>query len=268
MKFCYWISIAVLLTSCSTAVIKDSGPSGTIDTSDIPDAIPTNEAPSKGGNPKSYVVFGKRYYVLESAKGFTEKGIASWYGNKFHGKKTSNGETYDMYAMTAAHKRLPLPTYVMVTNTNNKRSVVVRVNDRGPFHEGRIIDLSYVAAHKLGIDTAGTAPVEIKVITRSSALGTSTTGDSTLETPESDPQNQRLVSIQIGAYSVKSSAEKLKNEISKLITTSVSISDVIKDGKKLYRVRLGPFKQVTLAEKWLRKLEQLSFNQARLVYID
>ena len=110
------------------------------------------------------MVHGKRYYVLDSAQGFKERGIASWYGNKFHGNQTSNGEIYDMYAMTAAHKRLPLPTYVKVTNLNNQRSITVRVNDRGPFHEGRVIDLSWAAAKKLGIDKTGTAPVEVVAI--------------------------------------------------------------------------------------------------------
>jgi len=144
------IFIPWLLVACSTPV-TDSGPSGYVDVSGIPDAIPRNEPLSRGGNQASYEVFGKRYYVLNSAEGFTERGVASWYGNKFHGNQTSNGEIYDMYAMTAAHKRLPLPSYVRVTNLKNQRSVVVRVNDRGPFHKGRIIDLSYVAAKKLGI---------------------------------------------------------------------------------------------------------------------
>ena len=101
------------------------------------------EPKSRYGNPESYVVFGKRYYVKDSSKGYVETGIASWYGTKFHGRRTSSGETYDMYAMTAAHKTLPLPTYVEVTNLNNGRSIIVKVNDRGRFHEIRIIDLSY-----------------------------------------------------------------------------------------------------------------------------
>jgi len=145
-----------------------SGCSGTGDKipelPDIADAVPKVEPKSKYGNPKSYVVFGKRYYTKSSSKGHVERGLASWYGKKFHGRKTSNGERYNMYAMTAAHKTLPLPTYVRVTNLTNGRSTVVRVNDRGPFHGKRIIDLSYSAARKLGMAAQGIAMVEIRAI--------------------------------------------------------------------------------------------------------
>jgi len=146
-----------------------SGCSGTGDKvpeklSDIPDAKPKVEPKSKYGNPKSYVVFGKRYYTKASGKGYVERGLASWYGKKFHGRKTSNGERYNMYAMTAAHKSLPLPTYVRVINLTNRRSTVVRVNDRGPFHGKRIIDLSYSAARKLGMVAKGVAMVEVRAI--------------------------------------------------------------------------------------------------------
>ena len=140
-----------LLFSCGridkvvSPVAVDSAPKKKIDVETIPNAIPKKEPKSRYGNPKSYVVFGKRYYVMDSGKGYIEKGIASWDGTKFHGRRTSSGETYDMYAMTAAHKSLPLPTYVQVTNLSNSKFIVVKVNDRGPFHENRIIDLSYTA---------------------------------------------------------------------------------------------------------------------------
>lgn len=139
----------------------DRPPDEDRDVSNIPDAVPRVEPRSRYGNPKSYKVLGKRYYVMASAHGYKERGIASWYGKKFHGRLTSNREPYDMFAMTAAHKTLPLPTYVRVTNLDNGRSVVVRVNDRGPFHGGRIIDLSYAAAKKLGISQRGTGHVEV-----------------------------------------------------------------------------------------------------------
>ena len=126
------------------------------------DAKPKYEPTSKLGNPPSYAVLGKRYHVMKQREGFTERGIASWYGKKFHGRKTSNGEIYNMYAMTAAHKTLPLPAYVNVRNLQNGREIVVRVNDRGPFHAGRIIDLSYAAAKKLDIIRKGTGRVEIR----------------------------------------------------------------------------------------------------------
>ncbi len=133
----------------------------------IPDAVPRYEKRSALGNPDSYEVYGERYIVLNDFSGFKERGIASWYGKKFHGKNTSSGEPYDMFLMTAAHKTLPIPCYVRVTNLSNQRSAIVRVNDRGPFHSDRIIDLSYVAALKLGIIGVGSAPVEIEALTPS-----------------------------------------------------------------------------------------------------
>jgi len=147
-----------LLGGCSGTGNKVPEPS------DTADAVPKVEPKSKYGNPKSYVVFGKRYYTKSSSKGHVERGLASWYGKKFHGRKTSNGERYNMYAMTAAHKTLPLPTYVRVSNLTNGRSTVVRVNDRGPFHGKRIIDLSYSAACRLGMAAQGIAMVEIRAI--------------------------------------------------------------------------------------------------------
>jgi len=123
--------------------------------------VPESLTKSNIGNPVSYEEFGQRYKVLESSEGFSEKGIASWYGSDFHGRNTSSGETYDMYQMTAAHKTLPLPTYVSVNNLDNGRTLIVKVNDRGPFIEGRVIDLSYAAAYRLGVTGPGTANVEI-----------------------------------------------------------------------------------------------------------
>ncbi|RMH16713.1 MAG: septal ring lytic transglycosylase RlpA family protein [Gemmatimonadetes bacterium] len=138
----------------------------TVDLDAIPDAVPRIEPLSRYGNPPSYEVFGKTYHTLRDARGFVQEGMASWYGQEFHGRRTSSGEPYDMFAMTAAHRELPLPTYVRVTNLENGRSVVVRVNDRGPFHdtESRIIDLSYAAAYKLRIIGPGTARVRVEAI--------------------------------------------------------------------------------------------------------
>jgi rare lipoprotein A len=130
----------------------------------VPDAVPRLEPRARSGNPPFYSVFGKRYYVLSSSVGYWERGVASWYGPGFHKVRTSTGERYDMYAMTAAHKTLPLPAYVRVTNLQNGRSVVVRVNDRGPFVGNRIIDLSYSAAAKLGMLRNGTAMVDVRTI--------------------------------------------------------------------------------------------------------
>jgi len=244
-------------SGCSTVSVKDSGPSRSIDVSTITDAIPRNEPLSKRGNPSSYVVLGKRYYVLESAKDFKERGVASWYGNKFHGNQTSNGEIYNMYTMTAAHKRLPLPTYVKVTNLNNNRSVVVRVNDRGPFHKGRIIDLSYVAASKLGIDKVGTAPVEVVALRSGDVHPNLATSRQT-----------ESIAVQIGAFSIRASAEKLSKKIARTFKVPVTLSEVYSQGQKLFRVRLGPFDNITSAREWISKLKRKSFGKASLVYLN
>jgi rare lipoprotein A len=145
-------------------VDQDYGPNSEIDVSHVKNAVPKVEPLSRGGNRSEYEVLGKNYKVLPASKGFKERGGASWYGKKFHGYLTANGEKYDMFAMTAAHKSLPLPTYLKVTNLANQKHVIVRVNDRGPFHKGRVVDLSYAAASKLGMLDHGTAQVEIEAI--------------------------------------------------------------------------------------------------------
>ena len=157
------ICLALVLVSLSACggIERRDGPGKPTKVAKVPTVVPKKEPLSKYGNPPSYVVFGKRYHTLKTANGFNERGIASWYGKKFHGRKTSSGEVYDMYKMTAAHKHLPLPTFVKVKNLENGKIITVRVNDRGPFHDNRIIDLSYAAATKLGILGKGTAAVEI-----------------------------------------------------------------------------------------------------------
>jgi len=145
---------------------RDRPPSdpGDVDLDTISDAVPTDEARSPYGNMAEYEVFGRTYRTLESAEGYQEEGVASWYGEEFHGRSTSSGEPYDMYAMTAAHRTLPLPSFVEITNLDNGRKVVVRVNDRGPFHGGRLIDVSYAAAHRLGMLARGTARVRVRAL--------------------------------------------------------------------------------------------------------
>lgn len=158
------VILALLAGGCATKAPTTAGTGRDIDPDSVPDAVPQVEPYSRYGNPPSYQVFGKRYSVLPSSKGFVQTGIASWYGEDFHGKRASNGETYDMYAMTAAHKELPLPTYARVTNLENGRSIVVRITDRGPFVGDRVIDLSWVAAAKLRLATKGTGLVEVRAI--------------------------------------------------------------------------------------------------------
>ncbi|MBK1716227.1 septal ring lytic transglycosylase RlpA family protein [Thiocystis violacea] len=164
----HWLLIATLLLSlvgCSSQGKRTAdGDAIPPEIARIPDAVPKVEPLSRSGNAESYVVRGQRYRTKKSSRGHVERGLASWYGEPFHGRKTSSGEVYDMHAMSAAHKTLPLPTYARVTNVDNGRSVVVRINDRGPFHGPRIIDLSYTAAVKLGVARTGTAMVEVRAV--------------------------------------------------------------------------------------------------------
>ncbi len=153
------------LQGCTPVGLRPVSPDLTsgdgLDFAEIPDAVPREEFRSRSGNPETYEIDGITYRVMESSDGYREEGFASWYGGYFHGRTTSSGDVYDMYLMTAAHKTLPLPTYVRVTHLENGRSVVLRVNDRGPFVEDRIIDLSFTAATKLGMAAEGTARVEV-----------------------------------------------------------------------------------------------------------
>ena len=143
---------------------QDWGPDQEIDMSHVPDAVPRYEQRTIAGNKNPYSVLGKTYFLMGDERAYKERGTASWYGYKFNGERTSNGELYDMFAMTGAHKTLPIPSYVRVTNLDNRKSVIVRINDRGPFHDGRIIDLSYAAAQRLGITRMGTGNVEVEVV--------------------------------------------------------------------------------------------------------
>lgn len=176
----------------------------------IKDPVPIYEPLSNYGNMSKYKVFNKTYKVLKSSNGFKQRGYASWYGTKFHGFRTSSGETYDMYAMTAAHKTLPLPTYARVTNLSNKRSVIVKINDRGPFHGDRIIDLSYVAASKLGIIGHGVAQVEVAAITPDSYIAKTNQGNI-------KPTANSKSNIQLGAFKQQENAKNLADRLEKIL---------------------------------------------------
>lgn len=240
----------------------DAAPDKQVDVSTIPNATPKNEPKSRYGNPESYVVFGKRYYVLDSSKNYVEKGIASWYGTKFHGRRTSSGETYDMYAMTAAHKTLPLPTYVQVKNLNNGKYIIVKVNDRGPFHENRIIDLSYTAAIKLDIIKKGTGLVEVRVIDPMRSTKNSLVNEKKNETST----NQDIsFYIQVGTFGELENAEILKQKLSSLGDDLIKISNVVTSGKTLYRVRIGPITDTKLSDPIVAKLSSFGIFKYRIV---
>jgi len=239
----------------------DSAPDMPIDVAAVPDAVPKNEPKSRYGNPESYEVFGKRYYVMKNSAGFRERGIASWYGTKFHGRRTSSGETYDMYKMTAAHKTLPLPTYVEVTNLDNNKKIIVKVNDRGPFHDNRIIDLSYTAATKLNIVKKGIGNVEVRALTaNNSGVATSTTADTTRKSQG----NKDAIYIQVGTFSDKANANVLKEKLASLSAHMITIKHVVINGKALYRVLVGPIFHIDIADKIVATLNQLGIDNHQI----
>lgn len=232
------LALSLIISACTAPRYQhkhDFTPAA-LDLKSIADPTPVSEPKSAMGNSAVYKVRGKKYHVIQEAEGFTESGIASWYGMKFHGHRTSNGELYDVYQMTAAHKTLPLPSYVKVTRKDTQQSVVVRVNDRGPFHDGRIIDLSYAAAVKLGIDQAGTAEVDIKVLAAPLDI------------------SQRWV--QAGALSSNEKAQGLKNRLDKALNSEwpIQVRDVSNSERALYRVHIGPVVEQNI-ETLLSKLE-------------
>ncbi|CBJ12142.1 putative rare lipoprotein A [Legionella longbeachae NSW150] len=191
--------------------------------------VPTKEPLSRYGNPSEYSVDGRSYQVMRNSSGYKTRGVASWYGTKFHKQRTSSGEPYNMYVMTAAHKTLPLPTYIKVKNLDNGKEAIVKVNDRGPFHSNRIIDLSYAAALKLGVFPKGTANVEIE----------------TLAGP-----GQARYYIQAGAFTTEASAKRLKEKLTRITSSPVSIERY----RRSYIVRVGPFTSKNTADSLKHKL--------------
>lgn len=224
------------------------------DINSIPDAVPKWEPRSKRGNPPFYTVLGKRYTVLGTAEGFVERGVASWYGPTFHGVATSIGEQYDMYGMSAAHKTLPLPAYARVTNLRNGKSVVVRINDRGPFVANRVIDLSYTAAAKLDMLKEGTTLVEVKVVTPAD-------NDKLARTDEQPPPT---LYIQAGAFAEERNAKQLVERI-KAAGMSNAFVQNLPDGKPpMFRVRVGPVSSPADFDRLAAKLARIDIRDVRL----
>ncbi len=223
--------------------------------------VDTPETRELKGWQKPYEVDGQRYQPLRDHQGFTQRGVASWYGKKFHGRLTSNGETYDMYAMTAAHKTLPLGVEVRVVNQRNGKSAVVRVNDRGPFVAGRIIDLSYSAAQKLGIVEQGTAPVEIVALGYPHHAGAKTTYSAPLD------YDAGSFAVQVGAFSQVANAKRLAAQLkTRFGRTEIHFSDA--GGRSLYRVRVGEFHSLSTAEVSRETLRNDGFAGAFVVAFD
>lgn len=250
-----FISLVVLVSACSTAprqnsatagmsasdlyqatrydMDQDIGPRQVLDLSKVREVIPTPVSRTLAGNKSPYTVNGKTYRVMANEHGYRERGYASWYGEKFHGHKTSNGEIYDMYQVSAAHKTMPLPGYLRVTNLENQRSIIVRVNDRGPFHEGRVVDLSYAAAYMLGYADNGTALVEVEAI-----VPTGSATDRRSPTTSAVAGSQFL---QVGAFSDRDAAEGLVQKLASITSRPVFIRSISSPGsQELHRVRIGP----------------------------
>lgn len=249
-----------MLVSCGE--VRDSAPKNySKKWHEIPDAVPEAVQPSKYGNPDSYEVFGKTYYVKDSSYGFSQKGIASWYGNKFHGERTSSGEDYDMYAMTAAHKTLPIPVYVEVINLDNGRKAIVRVNDRGPFHPGRIIDLSYAAATKLGVNNTGTANVSIRVVNTQ----TEKNSQYSAELVESPLAEDGKLFVQVAAFSSEENALRHLGQLQGEGFSGVRLHIESIQGKPLYRIRIGPLPSDQVARQVLAQLKKNNHKNLKIV---
>jgi rare lipoprotein A len=232
MRWAALFAVAMLLAACGQPErlppVSDGAPLRAVSAADVANAVPRADPVLAQGNKSPYTVNGVTYHVLGDGRDYVAEGIASWYGTKFHGRKTSNGEIFDLYAASAAHKTLPIPCYARVTNLENGRSVTVRVNDRGPFHSERLIDLSYGAAVKLGYMEQGTARVRVEVLDIAG-----------VDDRRGVPQGSYRY-LQLGAFSSEASALRLKGEIEARVQPEVSVSPVQAGDRLLYRVRIGP----------------------------
>lgn len=228
------------------AIQQDRAPSRPVDLRAIPDITPEPVQRTMAGNRSPYTVLGRTYHVLATEEGYRERGVASWYGEKFHGHKTSNGEIFDMYQVSAAHKSLPIPSYARVTNLDNNRSIIVRVNDRGPFHGDRLIDLSYAAAVKLGYADRGTARVSVEGIVADAWQDRTFANQiPTIRSNESDERVQLSAQqsryLQVGAFAELDSARRLTSRLQGMTSRPVFIRTVDSAaGGVLHRVRIGP----------------------------
>jgi rare lipoprotein A len=279
------IPLLMLLSACGTLTrpggyYEDDGPEASppADIANIPDAVPKAEPRSASGN-KPYSVYGVTYTPLADTSGYRERGVASWYGKKFHGRRTSSGEPYDMYAMTAAHKTLPLPSYVRVRNLQNDRSVVVRVNDRGPFLHNRLIDLSYAAAARLGILGTGTGVVEVEAVgpdepatqvvkTYPLQLIPPAAAAEEISAAPAPAVSPKLY-LQVGAFTQRDNAvslrDRLEREALRPIFVQSSQANGGADAAPVYRVRIGPLASVEEGDRLTERATQLGIRDARIV---
>lgn len=228
-----------------------------LDISKLVEPVPKAEPHSLYGNKSPYTVRGQTYRVLPSARGYDERGIASFYGNKFHGYKTSSLETYDMYAFSAASTTLPLPSYARVTNLETGRSVIVRVNDRGPFHDNRLIDLSYAAAVKIGIWPKGTGLVEVRGIDPGQPL-------QELPPPTVVTSGHPGIYLQVGAFADADNADRLAQRLRRANLGAVEVSEAVINGKQVRRVRIGPLASVDRADQVSARIEGMGLPRPQV----
>jgi rare lipoprotein A len=254
------MSLAALLAGCATTRHREPPAAFRLpplpkDLGSIHNAVPRFLPRAPSGNPPSYEVDGKRYYVLATARGYEATGVASWYGPAFNGMPTADGDRYDMYAMTAAHKTLPLPCFVRVTDLGNGRSVIVKVNDRGPFVANRLIDLSYAAAAKLGMLGTGTALVEVRAITPGNP-------DVLTRVSERPPP---VLYVQVGAFAIHRNADRVLARLHAAGLPGAFVLGPPETRSRLYRVRIGPVSGVPEFDRLIARLTALGYPGARLV---
>ncbi|MBU0501275.1 MAG: septal ring lytic transglycosylase RlpA family protein [Gammaproteobacteria bacterium] len=211
---------------------------------------PRSSGKGSRGNPPVYEVFGQRYYTMTSTKDYVERGIASWYGGEFNGRNTSSGEVYDMHLMTAAHTRLPIPCYAQVTNLENGRTTVVRINDRGPFKKNRLIDLSYAAARELDILGKGTGLVEVRALPAKEAPR---------PVAPLDPAKGDIY-IQVGAFGNQDNASLLKDRLASSLQQPVRIAQSVQNGQALFRVQVGPLQDVEMTDRLAVRIAALGMG--------
>jgi len=263
--FFWLLPLLLLLQACGSGPVQDSAPanSGSAFPRGLPDnPVPRDEPRSRYGNGPYYEVYGETYRVLDSNYGYRERGVASWYGKKFHGRPTSSQEPYDMYAMTAAHKSLPLPSYVQVRNLRNGKSIVVRVNDRGPFVDNRLIDLSYAAALKLDMVTTGTGLVEVTAVSFEAPVAARAAPAGTEALPADRAES---VYVQVGAFG---EAENARRRFALLRDGGIDAAFVDKDRgatPALYRVRIGPIASVMQYDSIVERLQGIGISETHLV---
>lgn len=237
-------------------VNRDGPPTGLPDMSHVPNAIPRVEK-ALAVSMRPYMVFGRRYRPLKTSTGYVEQGTASWYGKQFHGNKTAIGETYDMYAMTAAHKTLPLPSYVEVINLDNNKRVTVRLNDRGPFYKNRLIDLSYAAADKLGMIQSGTARVEIRSVYAIS-------NDQIVADNDKMPSSTEIY-LQLGVFGDYEAAQRLQSRMGRYLRRQIRIEEADTDLGHVKRVQVGPLDSMVIADEVMAMLRDVNVNHLQLI---